>query len=96
MLGDHVAEHLECSAVDARRPREPEDVLDSPVVDGAFVPSHRVMPMMGLGPQSGAWQLHNRDSYRLPSMAMLPFTLASPIVGMVTGIGGMLIALFKG
>jgi 3-hydroxy-9,10-secoandrosta-1,3,5(10)-triene-9,17-dione monooxygenase len=55
------------------------------VVDGAFVPAHRLMPMMGLGPASGAWQLHQRDSYRLVGMSLLPFTLCSPIVGMARG-----------
>ena len=55
------------------------------VVDGAFVPAHRLQPMMGMGPMSGAWQLHQRDSYRLFSMSLLPFTLCSPIVGMARG-----------
>ena len=55
------------------------------VVEGAFVPAHRLMPMMGMGPASGAWQTHNRDSYRLFGMSLLPFTLCSPIVGMARG-----------
>jgi len=66
------------------------------IVDGAFVPSHRVMPMMGMNASSGAWQLHNRDSYRLPSMSLLPFTLCSPIVGMARGAVEEFTAQMKG
>ena len=36
MLGDHVAEHLEGAAVDARRTGQPEDVLGSPIGLGAM------------------------------------------------------------
>jgi alkylation response protein AidB-like acyl-CoA dehydrogenase len=54
-------------------------------VDGAVVPAHRIMPMVGLNASSGAWQAHGRDSYRLPSMAILPFTLCSPLVGIAQG-----------
>jgi len=41
--------------------------------------------MMGMSAASGAWQLHGRDSYRLFSMSILPFTLCSPIVGIARG-----------
>lgn len=66
------------------------------VVDGAFVPAHRLLPMAGMGPASGAWQLHGRDSYRLPGMAILPFTLCSPVVGMAQGAVDEFIAMLKG
>src|SRR6185437_400341 len=35
VLGDHVAEHLECSPVDTGGRRQPEDVLRSPVIGSA-------------------------------------------------------------
>jgi 3-hydroxy-9,10-secoandrosta-1,3,5(10)-triene-9,17-dione monooxygenase len=55
------------------------------VVEDAFVPSHRITPM-GMGPQSPAYALHGRDSYKLFAMSLLPFTLASPLVGMAQGV----------
>jgi alkylation response protein AidB-like acyl-CoA dehydrogenase len=55
------------------------------VVDGAFVPVHRICALMGDVHDSPAFELHSRDSYRLPPMSLLPFTLCSPLVGMAQG-----------
>jgi alkylation response protein AidB-like acyl-CoA dehydrogenase len=55
------------------------------VLKGAFVPEHRLLPFGKLGPASGMSEVHGRASYRLPGMALLPFTLASPLVGMAQG-----------
>jgi alkylation response protein AidB-like acyl-CoA dehydrogenase len=52
------------------------------VVDDAFVPAHRLLPFGNLGPASGMSELHERASYGLPGMALLPFTLGSPLVGL--------------
>jgi 3-hydroxy-9,10-secoandrosta-1,3,5(10)-triene-9,17-dione monooxygenase len=56
------------------------------VVEDAFVPYHRTIAMMGMGPMSPASGLHSRDSYKLFGMSILPFTLCSPLVGMAQGI----------
>jgi alkylation response protein AidB-like acyl-CoA dehydrogenase len=54
-------------------------------VDDVFVPGHRIGAIMGDVRGSNAFELHGRDSYRLPPMSLLPFTLCSPIVGMAEG-----------
>ena len=56
------------------------------VVEDAFVPYHRTIAMMGMGPMSPASGLHGRDSYKLFGMSILPFTLCSPLVGMAQGV----------
>ena len=55
------------------------------IVEDAFVPYHRTIAMMGMGPTSPASGLHGRDSYKLFGMSILPFTLCSPMVGMAQG-----------
>ena len=55
------------------------------VVNGAFVPGHRIGAIMGEVRDSRAFDLHGRASYRLPPMSLLPFTLCSPLVGMAEG-----------
>jgi alkylation response protein AidB-like acyl-CoA dehydrogenase len=55
------------------------------IVEDAFVPSHRLLPVANLGPASGMAEVHSRDSYRFPSMAMLSYTLCSPLVGVAQG-----------
>ncbi len=52
------------------------------VVEEAFVPAHRLLPFGDLGPASGMAAIHARSSYRLPGMALLPYTLVSPLIGM--------------
>jgi alkylation response protein AidB-like acyl-CoA dehydrogenase len=55
-------------------------VIDEPVL----VPEHRYIPMHGaeVGP---ARELHNRPSYGVPIPSVMPFTLASPVLGMAQG-----------
>jgi 3-hydroxy-9,10-secoandrosta-1,3,5(10)-triene-9,17-dione monooxygenase len=65
-------------------------------VNDAFVPGHRVGPMMGGPPNSLAFELHGRSSYRLPPMTLLPFTLCSPLVGMAQGALDEFIERLKG
>ena len=55
------------------------------VVEDAFVPAHRIVPIAGLGPSSGMAELHQRASYRVPAMGMLSYTLCSPLVGIAQG-----------
>jgi alkylation response protein AidB-like acyl-CoA dehydrogenase len=55
------------------------------VVEDAFVPEHRLIPVAGLGPESGMAEVHHRDSYRFPAMAMLSYTLCSPLAGIAQG-----------
>lgn len=52
------------------------------VVEDAFVPPHRILPLSKMGPGSGMAEIHQRLSYRLPGMSMLSYTLASPLVGL--------------
>jgi 3-hydroxy-9,10-secoandrosta-1,3,5(10)-triene-9,17-dione monooxygenase len=52
---------------------------------GAFVPAHRVVPFMGPVSALHGWELHQRASYKLPTMALLPFTLTAPVVGIAQG-----------
>jgi len=66
------------------------------VVEDAFVPYHRTIAMMGLGPMSPASGLHGRDSYKLSSMTILPFTLSSPLVGMAQGAIDSFVERFTG
>jgi 3-hydroxy-9,10-secoandrosta-1,3,5(10)-triene-9,17-dione monooxygenase len=56
------------------------------VIEDAFVPAHRVMEMRHLAEaQTVGWGLHHRPGYRAPLMALFPFTLASPVLGMARG-----------
>lgn len=55
------------------------------VVEDAFVPAHRLLPVANFGPDSGMADVHGRDSYRFPAMAMLSYTLCSPLVGIAQG-----------
>jgi 3-hydroxy-9,10-secoandrosta-1,3,5(10)-triene-9,17-dione monooxygenase len=55
------------------------------VVEDAFVPTHRIVPIAGLGPSSGMAQVHGRASYRVPAMGMLSYTLCAPLVGIALG-----------
>jgi len=55
------------------------------VVEDAFVPAYRLTPVPNLGPPSGMAEVHGRDSYRFPAMAMLSYTLCSPLVGIAQG-----------
>jgi len=79
-------------------PREDYEIVDTWFVSGlkgtgskdisvedAFVPGHRIGAIMGDVRGNNAYELHGRDSYRLPPMSLLPFTLCSPIVGMAEG-----------
>ena len=56
------------------------------VVDGAFVPQHRVLDVTtaGDGDWSG-WELHGQARYRAPIPALLGWDLAAPMVGMAQG-----------
>jgi 3-hydroxy-9,10-secoandrosta-1,3,5(10)-triene-9,17-dione monooxygenase len=54
-------------------------------IDDVFVPGHRIGAIMGDVRGNKAFELHGRDSYRLPPMSLLPFTLCSPLVGMAEG-----------
>ncbi len=56
------------------------------LVDDAFVPEHRTVPMPLLreGNAPGR-QVHNTANQRIPQQCILPYTLASPIVGMARG-----------
>jgi 3-hydroxy-9,10-secoandrosta-1,3,5(10)-triene-9,17-dione monooxygenase len=51
------------------------------VVENAFVPAYRLLPISHLGPLSGMAEVHQRASYRVPAMGMLSYTLCSPLVG---------------
>jgi len=55
-------------------------------VRDVFVPAHRVALMESLNTaRSPGWALHQRPSYRLPMMCLLPYSLASPLVGIAQG-----------
>jgi 3-hydroxy-9,10-secoandrosta-1,3,5(10)-triene-9,17-dione monooxygenase len=54
-------------------------------VNDVFVPGHRIGAIMGDVRGNRAYELHGRDSYLLPPMSLLPFTLCSPLVGMAEG-----------
>ena len=59
-----------------------KDVL----VDGAFVPAHRTVPMSVLREaRSPGRTVHATPNYRIPLRSILSFTLASPILGMAQG-----------
>ncbi|HWC30380.1 MAG TPA: acyl-CoA dehydrogenase family protein [Dehalococcoidia bacterium] len=51
------------------------------VIEDAFVPEYRLIPVSGLGTGSGMAEVHQRHSYRLPAMSFLPYTLCSPLAG---------------
>jgi len=56
------------------------------LVDDVFVPEHRTVPMPrlreGMAPGRG---VHNTANQRIPQQCILPYALASPIVGMARG-----------
>ena len=56
------------------------------LVDDAFVPEHRTVPMPLLreGNAPGR-QVHDTANQRIPQQCIIPYTLASPIVGMARG-----------
>lgn len=56
------------------------------LVDDVFVPEHRSVPMPLLreGNAPGR-QVHNTANQRIPMQSILPYTLASPIIGMARG-----------
>ena len=56
------------------------------LVDDVFVPAHRAVPMTQLreGNAPGR-QVHDTPNQRIPQQCILPFTLASPIIGMARG-----------
>jgi 3-hydroxy-9,10-secoandrosta-1,3,5(10)-triene-9,17-dione monooxygenase len=56
------------------------------VMEPTFVPSHRLLSYatMATGHCPGR-ALHDRPSYRLPVFAILPFTIASPLIGIAQG-----------
>ena len=56
------------------------------LVDDAFVPEHRAVPMTQLreGKAPGR-QVHDTPNQHIPQQCILPFTLASPIIGMAQG-----------
>jgi alkylation response protein AidB-like acyl-CoA dehydrogenase len=66
------------------------------IIKDAFVPGHRICALMGDIQGSPAFGLHGRDSYRLPPMSLLPFTLCSPMVGMAQGAIDVFTANLKG
>jgi len=56
------------------------------VVDNAFVPNYRVVPAVELRDgKSPGRAIHDTPNYRIPSGAMLPYALATPIIGMAQG-----------
>jgi alkylation response protein AidB-like acyl-CoA dehydrogenase len=55
------------------------------VVEDAFVPSYRALPVNSLGPASGMAEVHGRQSYRLPAMSFLSYTLCAPLAGIAQG-----------
>ena len=54
-------------------------VIDEPV----FVPSHRYLPMGGCDHEAAA--LNERGSYGAPLASLIPWTLATPVLGMAQG-----------
>lgn len=66
------------------------------VVEDAFVPAHRVLPFGNLGPASGMSEVHGRASYRLFGMALLPYTLCSPLAGLAQAALDDVIERFRG
>jgi 3-hydroxy-9,10-secoandrosta-1,3,5(10)-triene-9,17-dione monooxygenase len=54
-------------------------VIDEPV----FVPGHRYVPLTGADPEAVA--AHERGSYGAPVPSLIPWTLATPVVGMAQG-----------
>lgn len=56
------------------------------LVDDVFVPEYRAVPMPLLrGGNAPGRRLHNTGNQRIPMQSILPYTLASPIVGMARG-----------
>jgi 3-hydroxy-9,10-secoandrosta-1,3,5(10)-triene-9,17-dione monooxygenase len=54
-------------------------VIDEPV----FVPGHRYVPLTG--PDPAAVAAHGRGSYGAPVPSLIPWTLATPVIGMAQG-----------
>lgn len=54
-------------------------VIDEPV----FVPRHRYVPLTGVDPEAVA--THDRGSYGAPVPSLIPWTLATPVIGMAQG-----------
>ena len=54
-------------------------------IKDVFIPEHRVSAVMREADGAHAFGLHGRQSYLLPPMTMLPFTLCSPLVGLAEG-----------
>ncbi|MBV9048458.1 MAG: hypothetical protein JOY58_09335 [Solirubrobacterales bacterium] len=54
-------------------------VINEPV----FVPEHRYVPLTGADPEAVA--AHERGSYGAPVPSLIPWTLATPVVGMAQG-----------
>ncbi len=54
-------------------------VIDAPV----FVPSHRHVPLGGCDLEAAA--THDRGSYGAPVPSLIPWTLATPVIGMTQG-----------
>jgi 3-hydroxy-9,10-secoandrosta-1,3,5(10)-triene-9,17-dione monooxygenase len=57
------------------------------VLDEAFVPEYRVgpFPFAPSDAPGEGWRIHRRPSYRIPAPSLLPWTLASPLVGIAQG-----------
>jgi 3-hydroxy-9,10-secoandrosta-1,3,5(10)-triene-9,17-dione monooxygenase len=56
------------------------------LVDNVFVPEYRTVPMQDMREgRSPGRKIHNTPNYRIPQQSILPFTLASPILGMAQG-----------
>ena len=56
------------------------------LVDDVFVPEHRTVPMPLLREgNSPGRKVHNTANQRVPQQCIIPYTLASPIIGMARG-----------
>lgn len=52
------------------------------VVNDAFIPSHRVLDVEGVGDGSGTgWELHGQDRYRMPIPVLMGWDLVAPAIG---------------
>lgn len=56
---------------------------DVVINDPVFVPSHRYVPLTGADPEAVA--AHDRGSYGAPVPSLIPWTLATPVLGMAQG-----------
>jgi 3-hydroxy-9,10-secoandrosta-1,3,5(10)-triene-9,17-dione monooxygenase len=56
------------------------------MVDNVFVPEYRTVPMQDMWEgRSPGRKIHSTPNYRIPLQSILPFALASPILGMAQG-----------